>query len=77
MDFYAFRQSNALPPDVLEKAKQDMDRALTPRTANGLLLGLTISGPSAPPEQVFYPVSKNPGRTMWVVTGKRFITRLL
>ena len=67
MDFYAFRQSNALPPDVLEKAKQDMDRALTPRTANGLLLGLTISGPSAPPEQVFYPVSKNPGRTMWFV----------
>lgn len=67
MDFYTFGQPSALPPDVLEKAKQDMDRALMPRTANGLLLGITISGPGALLEQVLYPVSRDPGRTLWFV----------
>lgn len=61
MDF----NRDLLSPDVMEQAKQAMDRALTPRSANGLLWGLIVSGSDAPPEQVFYPASKDPARTMW------------
>lgn len=70
MNFCASGQASSLPPEVWEMAKRDMDRALTPRTRDSLLVGISPTGSGELADstgQIFYPASRLPDRVIWFV----------